>query len=91
MTACHRGYGWLDVRDGIDLLAHSRSVPDHFSKPSLGVCLLGLLAKSIQTILRLANLALLVSSESVRTCLGHTCSVPCELAPVSGIPAVAHP
>ena len=76
MPAGHRGYGWLDVRDGIKLLAHSRRVPDHFSQPSLGVCLLGVLTQSPQTILRLTHLAFLIGGESVRTCLGHAASVP---------------
>lgn len=86
MTARHGGYGWLDVQDGIDLLAHSRSVPDHFSKPPLGMRLLGILAQSIQTSLRLVNLALLISAGSVRTCPGHTSSVPREPVRFSGIP-----
>ena len=75
MTAYHGGAGWLDVRDGIDLRARSGSVPDPFSKPSIGPCLLGFLTQGIQTILRFADSALLVSGESVRTCLGHTSNV----------------
>lgn len=75
MPASHAAEADLGVRAGSELLTHTRRVSDHLSEASLGMGFLGAKEEAAQTLLRLAELELLLRAELALAPLGHTKSL----------------